>query len=155
MVKLAAQVTQGLGTEKPKVARGDLLDYQRTLVDLILSVLASGGEPLSFDHGDCHGRWSHRIQVLQSIQLCRVSYHLARTVLDETPPSLYQINLSQESSTDPLYNLDPELELTLCRIRKARKIVVNNSSNSSSVTNSNQFSTDISVSSSSHFAKPG
>ncbi|RDY08602.1 hypothetical protein CR513_07147, partial [Mucuna pruriens] len=36
-----------LGTEKSKVARGDRLDYQHTLVDLILSVLASGGEPSS------------------------------------------------------------------------------------------------------------
>ncbi|RDX76841.1 hypothetical protein CR513_43136, partial [Mucuna pruriens] len=43
--KLGAQVTQGLGTERLKVARRDRLDDQRTLVDLILSVLASGGEP--------------------------------------------------------------------------------------------------------------
>ncbi|RDX66588.1 hypothetical protein CR513_54629, partial [Mucuna pruriens] len=34
-----------LGTEKLKVARGNRLDYQRTLVDLFLSVLASKGEP--------------------------------------------------------------------------------------------------------------
>ncbi|RDX86435.1 hypothetical protein CR513_32233, partial [Mucuna pruriens] len=34
-----------LGTKKPKVARGDQLDYQHTLMDLILSVLASRGEP--------------------------------------------------------------------------------------------------------------
>ncbi|RDX77715.1 hypothetical protein CR513_42120, partial [Mucuna pruriens] len=38
-----------LGTEKSKIARGDRLDYQRTLVDLILSVLARSGEPSSFD----------------------------------------------------------------------------------------------------------
>ncbi|RDY13524.1 hypothetical protein CR513_01545, partial [Mucuna pruriens] len=34
-----------LGNEKPKVARWDRLGYQCTLVDLILNVLASGGEP--------------------------------------------------------------------------------------------------------------
>ncbi|RDX65116.1 hypothetical protein CR513_56251, partial [Mucuna pruriens] len=34
-----------LGTKKPKVTRGDRLDYQRTLVDLILNVLASEGGP--------------------------------------------------------------------------------------------------------------
>ncbi|RDY09470.1 hypothetical protein CR513_06153, partial [Mucuna pruriens] len=46
------------------------------------------------------------------------------------------------SSTDPLYNLDPKLELTLRRLRKARKIVVNNSSSSNSIINSNQVGTD-------------
>ncbi|RDY03991.1 hypothetical protein CR513_12352, partial [Mucuna pruriens] len=42
--RLLGPATQ-LGTEKLKVVRGDRLDYQRTLVDLILSVLASRGEP--------------------------------------------------------------------------------------------------------------
>ncbi|RDX95546.1 Retrovirus-related Pol polyprotein from transposon 17.6, partial [Mucuna pruriens] len=37
------QVIARLGTEKPKVTGGDRLDYQRTLVDLILSVLTSRG----------------------------------------------------------------------------------------------------------------
>ncbi|RDY12549.1 hypothetical protein CR513_02643, partial [Mucuna pruriens] len=34
------------------------------------------------------------------------------------------------SSFDPLYELDPEIEITLHRVRKARNIVVSNSSNS-------------------------
>ncbi|RDX71211.1 hypothetical protein CR513_49474, partial [Mucuna pruriens] len=34
------------------------------------------------------------------------------------------------SSTDPLYALDPEIEITLRRLRKARNIVVSRSSNS-------------------------
>ncbi|RDX78694.1 hypothetical protein CR513_40985, partial [Mucuna pruriens] len=34
------------------------------------------------------------------------------------------------SSFDPLYDLNPEIEITLCRLRKARIIVVSNSSNS-------------------------
>ncbi|RDX93512.1 hypothetical protein CR513_24219, partial [Mucuna pruriens] len=59
------------------------------------------------------------------------------------------------SNTDPLYELDLELELTLCRLRKARKIVVNNSRSSNSFINFNQLSIDISVSSFSHFAEPG
>ncbi|RDX94122.1 hypothetical protein CR513_23532, partial [Mucuna pruriens] len=33
------------------------------------------------------------------------------------------------SSSDPLYDLDPEIEITLRRLRKARNIVVSNSSN--------------------------
>ncbi|RDX98469.1 hypothetical protein CR513_18601, partial [Mucuna pruriens] len=53
-----------LGTKKPKVARGDRLVYQRTLVDLILSVLASGSEPSPFFHGDCCRRRSHQIRTL-------------------------------------------------------------------------------------------
>ncbi|RDY07792.1 hypothetical protein CR513_08053, partial [Mucuna pruriens] len=35
-----------------------------------------------------------------------------------------------ESSTDPLYDLDPEIEITLRRLRKAGNTVVNNSNNS-------------------------
>ncbi|RDX95945.1 hypothetical protein CR513_21454, partial [Mucuna pruriens] len=34
------------------------------------------------------------------------------------------------SSSDPLYDLDPEIEITLRRLRKARNIVVSNNSNS-------------------------
>ncbi|RDY01797.1 Retrovirus-related Pol polyprotein, partial [Mucuna pruriens] len=40
-----------VGIEKQKVIRRDRLDYLHTLVDLILSVLTSGGEPSSFFHG--------------------------------------------------------------------------------------------------------
>ncbi|RDY08586.1 hypothetical protein CR513_07168, partial [Mucuna pruriens] len=40
--------------EKPKIVRGDRLDYQHTMVDPILSVLANGGEPSSFFHGNIH-----------------------------------------------------------------------------------------------------
>ncbi|RDX86929.1 hypothetical protein CR513_31667, partial [Mucuna pruriens] len=58
------------------------------------------------------------------------------------------------SNTDPLYELDPEFELTLHRLRKARKIVVNNSSSSDSIINSNQFFINIFASSSNIFAEP-
>ncbi|RDX85391.1 hypothetical protein CR513_33426, partial [Mucuna pruriens] len=44
---------QGSETEKPKIVRGYRLDYQRTLVDSILNVLANGGQPSPFFHGDC------------------------------------------------------------------------------------------------------
>ncbi|RDY10514.1 hypothetical protein CR513_04955, partial [Mucuna pruriens] len=53
-------------TDKPKIVRRDCLDYQRTLVDLILNVLANGGEPSSFDHGDRRGRRIHSIHTLFS-----------------------------------------------------------------------------------------
>ncbi|RDX98174.1 hypothetical protein CR513_18943, partial [Mucuna pruriens] len=75
-----------LRTEKSKVVRGDRLDYQCTLVDLILNVLARSGAP---------------------------------------------------------------------SLRKARKIVVNNSSSSDFVIDSNHFSTDNSVASSNIFVGPG
>ncbi|RDY10503.1 hypothetical protein CR513_04960, partial [Mucuna pruriens] len=41
------------------------------------------------------------------------------------------------SSTDPLYAFDPEIELTLRRIRKHRNTIVNTSSNSDSIRDSN------------------
>ncbi|RDX65190.1 hypothetical protein CR513_56172, partial [Mucuna pruriens] len=44
------------------------------------------------------------------------------------------------SSTNPLHDLDPEIEITLCKLRKARNIVVNNSNSSNSVSNSNNSS---------------
>ncbi|RDY05752.1 hypothetical protein CR513_10392, partial [Mucuna pruriens] len=42
------------------------------------------------------------------------------------------------SSSDPLYDLDPEIEINLCRLRKTRDMVASNSSNS--VSNSNNSS---------------
>ncbi|RDX70666.1 hypothetical protein CR513_50056, partial [Mucuna pruriens] len=47
--KLATQgeFTRGSRTERPKVVKGDCLACYRTLVDLILSVLAKRGEPSS------------------------------------------------------------------------------------------------------------
>ncbi|RDX74600.1 hypothetical protein CR513_45637, partial [Mucuna pruriens] len=163
--------------EKPKIARGNRLDYQRTLVDLILSVLASEGEPLPstmvivVEDGVTKSR---PCSETESIRLCSVRLHLVETVSDKACrvhiepvsaeivsdkalPSPYQTSLYRErvgtlysrvsvllwfsykitiehtvslrkfdlrSSTDPLYNLDLELELTLHRLRKARKIVV-------------------------------
>ncbi|RDX73598.1 hypothetical protein CR513_46774, partial [Mucuna pruriens] len=58
-------------------------------------------------------------------------------------------------STDPLYALDPEIEIALRRLRKTRNIVVNISSSSDSVIYSDQLCTDISPSSSNIFAEPG
>ncbi|RDX76442.1 hypothetical protein CR513_43564, partial [Mucuna pruriens] len=61
---------------------------------------------------------------------------------------------SQQSSTDPLYAFDPEIELTLRRLRKLRNVAVNTSSSVDPVINSNQLYTDNSVSSSNIFAEP-
>ncbi|RDY10515.1 hypothetical protein CR513_04956, partial [Mucuna pruriens] len=59
------------------------------------------------------------------------------------------------SSTDPLYAFDPEIELTLRRLRKIRNAAINTSSSIDSVIDSNQFYTDNFVSSSNIFAEPG
>ncbi|RDX65747.1 hypothetical protein CR513_55571, partial [Mucuna pruriens] len=58
------------------------------------------------------------------------------------------------SSTDPLYVFDPEIELTLRRLRKIRNAAVNTSSSIDSVIDSDQFCTDNSVASSNIFTKP-
>ncbi|RDY05423.1 hypothetical protein CR513_10750, partial [Mucuna pruriens] len=93
-----------------------------------------------------------------------VCLHLAETKSDD----LYRDHLSSvsaesdsaiaeasQSSTDPLYAFDPEIELTLHRLRRTRNLIVNNSRNFDSVINSNQLCTDNSVASSNIFAKPG
>ncbi|RDY12502.1 hypothetical protein CR513_02697, partial [Mucuna pruriens] len=48
------------------------------------------------------------------------------------------------SSFDPLYDLDPEIEITLRRLRKARNIVVSNSSNYVSSSNNSSPVTNTS-----------
>ncbi|RDX60979.1 hypothetical protein CR513_60832, partial [Mucuna pruriens] len=40
------------------------------------------------------------------------------------------LSVELESSSDPLYDLDPEIEITLRRLRKGRNIVVSNSNSS-------------------------
>ncbi|RDX87911.1 hypothetical protein CR513_30560, partial [Mucuna pruriens] len=97
-------------TEKPKIVRGDRLDYQRTLVLSVLSFITCIQTP----------QFPTFLSETESIQLCCVCLRLAETE-------------SNKSSTDPLYDLDPEIELTLHRLRKARNIVVSNSSNFDSV----------------------
>ncbi|RDX80474.1 hypothetical protein CR513_38970, partial [Mucuna pruriens] len=57
------------------------------------------------------------------------------------------------SSTDPLYAFDPEIELTLHRLRKIRNTAVNTSSSSDSAINSNLSSTNTLVASSNIFAE--
>ncbi|RDX93563.1 hypothetical protein CR513_24159, partial [Mucuna pruriens] len=52
-------------TERPEVVRGFRLACHRTLVDLILGVLAIDGEPSSSFHGDYCGKWDHRIHTLK------------------------------------------------------------------------------------------
>ncbi|RDX98430.1 hypothetical protein CR513_18647, partial [Mucuna pruriens] len=59
------------------------------------------------------------------------------------------------SSTDPLYAFDPEIELTLRRLRKFRNTVVNISSSSDSAINSDLPSANALVSSSNIFAESG
>ncbi|RDX62871.1 hypothetical protein CR513_58759, partial [Mucuna pruriens] len=62
---------------------------------------------------------------------------------------------STKSSIDPLYAFDPEIELTLRRLRRTRNLIVINSRNSDSVIDSNHLYTDNSVACSNIFAEPG
>ncbi|RDY00102.1 hypothetical protein CR513_16756, partial [Mucuna pruriens] len=103
------------------------------------------------------------------IQLCCVCPCLAQTelilsaetILVKSQPRVPRpvprrvVQCMTRSSTDPSYDLDPEIELTLRRLWKARNIVVNNSSNSDPVLNFNQFYTDHSAFSSNIVAEPG
>ncbi|RDX73491.1 hypothetical protein CR513_46904, partial [Mucuna pruriens] len=59
------------------------------------------------------------------------------------------------SNIDPLYTFDPEIELTLCRLRKIRNTAVNISSSIDSVINSDQSCTDHFVASTNIFIEPG
>ncbi|RDX98546.1 hypothetical protein CR513_18515, partial [Mucuna pruriens] len=59
------------------------------------------------------------------------------------------------SSTDPLYVFDPEIELTLRRLRKIRNTTVNISSGVNSAINSDQFCTDHFITSTNNFTEPG
>ncbi|RDX64370.1 hypothetical protein CR513_57080, partial [Mucuna pruriens] len=63
--------------------------------------------------------------------------------------------LKELSSTDPLHAFDPDIELTLRRLRKIRNAAVNTSRSIDSVADSNQSYTDSFVSSSNVFAEPG
>ncbi|RDX66934.1 hypothetical protein CR513_54247, partial [Mucuna pruriens] len=74
--------SQGSETEKPNIVRGDRFDYQRTLVDPILNVLANRGEPSPFFHGDCCRR---RIQVQSNVRTPVLSPYQPREVLWQSP----------------------------------------------------------------------
>ncbi|RDX68937.1 hypothetical protein CR513_52021, partial [Mucuna pruriens] len=78
----------------------------------------------------------------ESARLCRVCQRLAETMLDKCQSRPCRTSLYQESSTDLLYDLDPKIELTLCRLRKARNIVVSNSSDSVSSSDNNNYATN-------------
>ncbi|RDX74876.1 hypothetical protein CR513_45310, partial [Mucuna pruriens] len=72
-----------------------------------------------------------------------------RASINVMPMSIYRslnfgdLELTGMSSTDPLYDLDPEIDLTLRRLRKARNIVVSNSSNSVSSSDNSSPITNI------------
>ncbi|RDY05492.1 hypothetical protein CR513_10670, partial [Mucuna pruriens] len=86
--------------------------------------------------------------------------HTTETTPDKSRPRSYRLSFYQEqfgrqSSTNPLYALDPKIEITLRSLQKTRNIVVNISSSVDSVIYSDQLSTDISASGSNIFAEPG
>ncbi|RDX68295.1 hypothetical protein CR513_52733, partial [Mucuna pruriens] len=129
--------------EKSKSVNEGCLGFHHSLVDLILKAQANGGEPppstMMTKNELIKLAPLPGIQVLLCF-VCQVKVKL-------NPESV-------KSSTDPLYALDHEIEITLCRLRKTRNIVVNINSNSDSVIYSDQFSIDISASSSNIFAEP-
>ncbi|RDX64052.1 hypothetical protein CR513_57437, partial [Mucuna pruriens] len=173
-----------LGTEKPRVTRGDRLEYQLTLVDLILSVLANrgGSSPSTMaivvedgiiesrpyprpsrnnlyrDHLGSVSSENNSVsaelfdkrlrrQQLPNWRRCRGHKLLCVFVC--------QVNRAEsESNTDPLYTFDPEIELTLRRLRKIRSTAINTSSSIDSVINSDLFCTDNFVTSTNNFTKP-
>ncbi|RDX82790.1 hypothetical protein CR513_36370, partial [Mucuna pruriens] len=94
--------------------------------------------------------------------------HGAIQLKNEHTNSIFQVNGHQvkpfhegpapatddmESSTDPLYDLDPEIELTFHRLRKARNIVVSDFSNSVSNSPVTNISDSIEYSSTNSFAE--
>ncbi|RDX67362.1 hypothetical protein CR513_53776, partial [Mucuna pruriens] len=83
-----------LGTEKPKVTRGDRLEHQRTLVDLILDVLASrgGSSPSAMQIAVEDGITESR-SCIEIVRLCGVCLHLAET----KPDCLYRDHLGSVS----------------------------------------------------------
>ncbi|RDX97149.1 hypothetical protein CR513_20117, partial [Mucuna pruriens] len=66
----------------------------------------------------------------------RVEFVSTETRSEQPYPEQVGI-LHLASSSDPLYDLDLEIEITLRRLRKVRNIVVSNSSSSNYVSNSN------------------
>ncbi|RDX87559.1 hypothetical protein CR513_30957, partial [Mucuna pruriens] len=125
-------------TGKLKFARGDRLGFQHTLVDLILSAQATRGEP------------PPSTMAISRPSLINLYRDHVGTVSIESDSASGR----DESSIDPLYAFDLEIEKTLRRLRKARNLVVNNSRSSDFVINSNQLCIDNSVASSNIFAEP-
>ncbi|RDX92019.1 hypothetical protein CR513_25908, partial [Mucuna pruriens] len=111
-----------LETKKLKVVGGDRLEYQRTLEDLILSVLATRGEP---------------------------SPSAIAIFMDGGATEAKSL-----SNTDPSHAFDLEIELTLRKIRRNKKTIINNGS-VDYVLDSNMLHTDILVSSSNTFIELG
>ncbi|RDX97915.1 hypothetical protein CR513_19252, partial [Mucuna pruriens] len=72
--------------------------------------------------------------VLSMVLLSIEKVQFSHKITIEHTVSLREFDLG--SSVDPLYDLDPEIELTLRRLRKARNIIVSNSSNSDFVPSS-------------------
>ncbi|RDX82420.1 hypothetical protein CR513_36794, partial [Mucuna pruriens] len=68
--------------------------------------------------------------------LVKYEYHHSRLVNTDWTTSYYYQPIITRSSTDPLYDLDLEIELTLRSLRKTRNIVVSNSSNCDSASSS-------------------
>ncbi|RDY05967.1 hypothetical protein CR513_10131, partial [Mucuna pruriens] len=93
-------------------------------------------------------------------RLNRISPCQERVGILHLSVSRYYIRCMTRSSTNPFYDLDPKIETTLRRLRKARNIVVSNSNSSNSVSNSDNSSlvtntsNFVEYSSTNNFAEP-
>ncbi|RDX73120.1 hypothetical protein CR513_47312, partial [Mucuna pruriens] len=145
-----------LGTEKPKVTRGDRLEHQRTPVDLILGVLAirGGSSPsaiaIAMEDGITESRPS--IAPGNAFKTTKRTHYQIGAVAGDTSSFVFSC---AKNSTNPLYIFDPEIELTLRRLQKIRNTTVNISSSINSVINSDQFGTDHFIASTNIFTEPG
>ncbi|RDX80261.1 hypothetical protein CR513_39209, partial [Mucuna pruriens] len=117
--------------EKLKIIRGDRSDYQCTLV----SILANEGESSSFNHA-LRVSWSREESSDFVASESALSRDCVRSVSAETKSD----QSLPKSNTNPLYDLDPKIEITLHRLRKARNIVVSNSTSFNSVSSSDNSS---------------
>ncbi|RDX76164.1 hypothetical protein CR513_43868, partial [Mucuna pruriens] len=107
-------------TEKPKIIRGDRLDYQRILVDPILNVLANKGSDRVIPRYD-NGRTfddSHK-KTQESVRLCCIYLRLVKTESDKSLPRQYRTSLYREPldtlHSSVLSNLE-SVECCVCRL---------------------------------------
>ncbi|RDX92378.1 hypothetical protein CR513_25507, partial [Mucuna pruriens] len=140
-------------TGKPKVVRGDQLVSQRTLMgrSSASSLLTVNHHRPSVSETESSLTPSRPSETKSSTMLLHPSQLLAETMSDSSLPRLDSISLFQEqvgilhlaSSSDPLHELDPEIEITLRRLKKGRNVAVSSSSNfSSNSDNSNSVTND-------------
>ncbi|RDY08784.1 hypothetical protein CR513_06964, partial [Mucuna pruriens] len=133
---------------RSKLSQSDFVESESTLSrDCVGSVFVETRSDQSFPRASEHSTLS--IYAL----LCFPHYAIIENIV-----SLRKFD--PRSSSDPLHDLDPKIEITLRRLRKARNIIVNNRNSSNSVFSSNNSSPNTNnsdsfkYSSTNNFAEP-